>query len=265
MLLTSVIIVLREVLEAVLLLSLFMVISSMLELSLRWMRSAIGFGLIGASVYGVYINAVSEWFEGVGQEVVNAFLQFLVYPLLVLSVFLFVRQYRVGSRDNVSLAWLMTACAALSITREGSEILIYMSGFFQSEQMLANVLVGSTIGAAIGISVGVLFYFLLLSQPPRRSVLAIVFLLCFVGAGMCAQATQLLIQADWISISGFIWDSSAIIPEGSVVGQLLYALIGYEATPSIIEVTVYLACLLITSAAAIGASRLSGDQGIVSA
>jgi high-affinity iron transporter len=58
---------------------------------------------------------------------------------------------------------------------------------------------------------------------------------------MSAQATGLLIQADWISVAGPIWDSSAFIAEDSLTGQLLYALIGYEASPSATEAVIYAA------------------------
>jgi high-affinity iron transporter len=62
---------------------------------------------------------------------------------------------------------------------------------------------------------------------------------------MSAQATGLLIQADWLSVAGPVWDSSGLIAEDSLPGQLLYALIGYEASPSAIEVFIYAASLAI--------------------
>ena len=100
---------------------------------------------------------------------------------------------------------------------------------------------GSLAGAAIGFSVGVLFYYLLLAMAPQRALLLSLLLLGLAASVMSAQATGLLIQADWISVAGPIWDSSALIAEDSLTGQLLYALIGYEASPSATEAVIYAA------------------------
>ena len=75
MLLSSVIIILREVLEAALLISVLLVLTRSLDKSFRWVLWALLAGMIGAMVYGISIDTISEWFDGVGQEVVNALLQ----------------------------------------------------------------------------------------------------------------------------------------------------------------------------------------------
>jgi high-affinity iron transporter len=48
-----------------------------------------------------------------------------------------------------------------------------------------------------------------------------------------------------------LWDSSAWLPEHSVAGRLLYALIGYESSPSAAQVVSYLAGTLAVLAAAV--------------
>ncbi len=66
-----------------------------------------------------------------------------------------------------------------------------------------------------------------------------------VGAGMASQVAQLLIQADWLPSRLPVWDTSGWISETSVTGQLLYALIGYEATPTAIQAGFHLGGLLL--------------------
>ena len=56
---------------------------------------------------------------------------------------------------------------------------------------------------------------------------------------------MLLVQADWLPASQPLWNSSAWLPEGSLLGQLLYALIGYEATPGPWQVGLYGASILL--------------------
>ena len=56
---------------------------------------------------------------------------------------------------------------------------------------------------------------------------------------MLAQATLQLTQADWIPSAHALWDTSGWLPENSIAGHLLYALVGYEATPTAIQVIAY--------------------------
>jgi high-affinity iron transporter len=251
MLLSSVILVLREVLEAALLFSLLMVLSRRMGISCRWIFIALPFGLLGAAIYGFNIDLVSVWFDGVGQEVVNAFLQIGIYLLLCLVAALTWRFRRGGTVSAVRMSALMLVCVALAIVREGSEIMIYLSGFMQVGELLVPVLAGSAIGAGIGVSVGTVFYYSLLYLSGRAAALTGAVLLGLVAAGMASQATQLLIQADWLPAQYPIWDSSWFVSEQSVTGQLLYALIGYETTPTPLQLSVYIGAIVLLGVIAV--------------
>ena len=143
----------------------------------------------------------------------------------------------------------MALTVTLAITREGAEILVYVSGFWNVSDFFSAVALGSVIGACIGFSVGVLIYYLLLAQPIKWALPTSVLLIHLIAAGMASQATRLLIQADWIPAAGPMWDTSSILSEQSLTGQLLYALVGYEASPSGIEVVAYVGSVLIVATA----------------
>jgi high-affinity iron transporter len=129
------------------------------------------------------------------------------------------------------------------------------------EEFFSAVSIGSVAGAGIGFSIGVLFYYLLVALPERRSLRISLVLLGLAAANMCIQATSLLIQADWLPAAQPLWDTSNWIHEGSLPGQLLYALVGYEATPSPIEAGAYVAALATIGLAAFAGSRLRpGDR-----
>jgi len=242
-LLNSVVIVLREVLEAALMISILLAASRRLQLSLRWLVVAIIAGLAGAISYAHFLGAISELFDGVGQELLNATLQVGVFLSLLIVVFLIAGQQRKTQVSTSLLSVMMAAAVALAVAQEGSEIFIYVAGFVQMSDFLSSVAVGSIAGAGIGFSVGVLFYYLLLALPAGRALWMSLGLLGLVGASMCIQAAKMLIQADWLSAAAPIWDTSWLIGEDSVFGHLLYALIGYEATPSLIEVAAYVGSL----------------------
>ena len=134
----------------------------------------------------------------------------------------------------------MILAVSLAITREGSEIFIYIGGVINQPSHVQPTLAGSGIGAGIGISAGILIYYGLLSLPTKKITQSSLLLLALVGGNMASQATLLLTQADWLPYSKVLWDSTTPLPENSVVGHLLYALIGYEATPSLFQFLSYL-------------------------
>lgn len=248
MLLNSVVIVLREVLEAALLLSVLLACARSFSTSNRWTVPALVFGGLGAVAYAYFLEPVSELFDGVGQDICNALLQFTAFALLTMIAFYIPRWLRDPQTHQSTLKTLMISVVAIAMAREGSEILVYVSGFWSISDIFSAVIVGSLVGACIGLSVGILVYFLLLALPSGRAVPIYVVLVILIAAGMSTQATRLLMQADWISGAGALWDTSSILSESSLLGQLLYAFIGYEATPSAAELGVYVSSILAVTA-----------------
>ena len=255
MLLTSVIIVLREVLEAALLVSILLALSSVLGISRRWLAWSLGAGMAGACIYSLGVAAISDWFDGVGQEVTSAALQFLVYLLLLLFTFLLLRASGARRLSEKLLMLIMAATVSLAITREGFEVLVYIYGFSNDLPRFATILMGSAIGASIGISIGALIYYFVSSLSYQQSLVLGIGLLALVAAGMLSQAVLLLIQADWLPSQLPIWDSSEWLSEKSVTGQLMYALIGYEATPTALQASFYFGGLLLLLVVAVLAVR----------
>lgn len=245
MLLSSVIIILREVLEAALLFSILFSLSRQFKLQQNWILWSITFGLIGSAAYAININSVTDWFDGVGQEVSNAFIQVGIYFLILLYMLMLIWFQDQKNLIKRLLIFFMVAISSLAITREGSEIILYFFSVTRSQNHYMTVLIGMTIGASIGISIGFLFYYVLCNMKSKWSILIGLALLTLVAAGMVSQASLLLIQADWLPAQLPLWDTSDWLSERSASGQLLYALIGYEATPTAIQAGLYLAGLVI--------------------
>lgn len=253
MLVNSVIIVLREVIEAALMISVLFALSRRQPVVSRWLLPAIGAGLVGAFAYAHFLEPVSDLFGGTGQELLNAMIQFGVFATVAAIVFLVAYHRGRPARAGALSATLMAVAVALSTSREGSEIIIYVSGFLAVGDVFSSVSIGSLAGAGIGFSVGVLFYYVLLAMPERRALWVSLVLLSLAAAGMCSQATQLLIQADWLASTGPVWDTSWLVSEASLPGQLLYALLSYEAAPAAAVAATYgLALVILALAIAIG-------------
>ncbi|KKN69452.1 hypothetical protein LCGC14_0440890 [marine sediment metagenome] len=243
MLLNAVIIVLREVIEASLIISLFLAFSQRFNHGRPWLLNTFLLGLIGAAIYAFNIEQLSQSFDGVGQELTNAGIQIIIY--LVLLVFLMTAMRRpLTAFDSILITIMMIIGVVFAAVREGSEIIIYIHGFVTVPDLLESVLLGSAIGAGIGVSIGICIYYLLINMPVKISAKVGYLLIVLLAGSMISQTVQQLTQADWIVSQYPLWDTSTWISEHSVTGQLLYAVIGYEATPTAIQVTAYLLALL---------------------
>jgi high-affinity iron transporter len=185
--------------------------------------------------------AISEWFDYVGQEVVNSALHFLSLVLLVLLATVVPSGLFSETPDlrNRITVLSMALIVLLALVREGSEILLYLNGVMSQAGNTMPVLAGGVIGTGIGISTGVFLYYTLISLNQRWSTRVCVLLLALLAGNMASQIVMLLSQADWLPYTAEAWNSSGLVPEASLPGRLLYALIGYEATPSILQVVCY--------------------------
>ena len=71
-------------------------------------------------------------------------------------------------------------------------------------------------------------------------------MILLLAAGMAAQAADFLVQADLLPpLGGELWDTSFVLSDYSLVGQVLHTLIGYTAQPSGIQVVFYAATVIV--------------------
>jgi high-affinity iron transporter len=254
MFLNAVILILQEILEATLLISVLVVLTRLLQrlwpallLRRRWVLAALGCGTAGAWLYAVFMPAIAEWFDYVGQDVVNALMQVVIILLLLLFSMLLRESFI--ARAPVLVSNLARLCiiivVALLVTREGSEIILYVDGILGQPENITPVMLGGLMAAGIGLSSGVFLYFGLTTLRAKIAMRAALLLLALFAGNMAAQVVLLLTQADWLPYTAELWDSSGWLPEYSISGQLLYALIGYEATPSLLQASAYILAMLL--------------------
>lgn len=245
MFLNSVIISLREVLEAAFIISILLFLSRRFLISSRWSLIGVSLGLVFSILYGINIRAITNSYDGLGQEILNAAMQLLIYSLLLAGAYFTLTLDKSKPQTKLSLQVLYILVTTFAISREGSEIYLYISAFRSHEDILPIVFSGSFLGAGIGFSVGALLFFTL-NQSPRQYTFRLAFpLMAVIAAGMCIQASQLLMQANVLPSGLPLWNTNNILSENTVAGQLLYAVVGYEASPSLIEVFAYASALVI--------------------
>ncbi len=240
--LDAVVIVLREVLEAALLASLLLALAHRMQLGRTWLWLAIVIGTLGAWFYAGAISWISELWDYTGQEVVNTSMQlgiFFAFVTLLVNL-------RKPTPSHRLLVISMAIIIVLALTRELSEILLYLQSYSANEDMAASVFAGAAVGFITGSCVGIIVYVITLWVVDwsfaRRAIL---WTLAAVVAGILMQVVSLLLQIDRLPHLPPLWNSSDILSERSILGQLLYALLGYEATPTAWHLGAYVLSLIV--------------------
>lgn len=249
----SLLLVLREILEAAILLGLLWNYTNFRQLSMQWLwwaaPTALGLSLLYANNLGV----VTDLFDGSGQELLSASLHVLVYvPVLVLLAGIY------GGFSSRLAEKIMSVVLIAAAVREGSEILIYLGAFTQVEAQRNTVLLGAFIGAGIGISAGILLSALIHNLSRHVATLLVGALLSFVAAGMLMQGVSLLDQVGLLPYSSSVYSTEWLVPERSISGQLLYAVFGYDSEPTGLQLGLYLTCLVLALALLFSARKIHG-------
>jgi high-affinity iron transporter len=92
----------------------------------------------------------------------------------------------------------------------------------------------------------VLTYFGLLTIPSRYLFSVTNTMIALLAAGMAAQATAFLEQANAVTVLGnIVWNSSWILTDKSLVGRALHTLIGYTDQPTAMQLLIYMTTLAI--------------------
>ncbi len=243
-------IVFREVLEAALVVTIIMAATRGVRHRGKWISLGIAGGVAGAGIVAALTNVISSLFEGAGQEIVNAAILFLAVLLISWHIVWMSSHGRKMATDMRAMGRsvaegekhmsVLAFVVGLAVMREGSEIMLMLQGLWASSGSSLVVLGGAGLGLIGGVLTGGLMYagFIALSIP-RVFAMTNIFLM-LIAAGMAARGANFLTQAGLIpSLGSHVWDTSAVLPDQSVVGQLLAALVGYIARPSGIEILFY--------------------------
>ena len=250
----ALIIVFREVIEAGLIIGIVMAATRGVHGRGRWISIGIGGGVLGAAVVAIFAGAISQTFEGAGQELFNASVLAIAVIMLMWHNDWMARHGREIADEMKSIgtavsegAKPLTALAivvGLAVLREGSEVVLFLYGIFASGTSGGALLLGGVLGIAAGAAFTALTYFGLLAIPNRHIFSVTSWLIALLAAGMAAQSVQFLNNAGYAEVLGrTIWDTSWILSESSLFGKLLHTLIGYTEQPTELQLMVYIGTL----------------------
>jgi len=247
----SLVIVFREMLEMVLVVSVLMVATRGLPGSRQWIGLGVLGGLLGAVILGIFMEQMEASFEGEGEFIFNAIVLLLASLLIAWTVLwmsshgrdMTQRMQQVGGSvkagDLPSTALAIVALSA--VMREGSEAAFFLFGAAQGIQVDGwSMLIGGLMGAVTALLIGALLYFGMVRIPLKYLFSVAGWLLMLLAAGMASQASWNLVAIEWLPpLVDPLWNSSTLLPSESALGEFMHVLIGYDDQPSALQVIVF--------------------------
>jgi high-affinity iron transporter len=265
--LVSMIVVFREALEAGLIVGIVLAATEGVAGRGRWIAGGIAAGVAGASLVAGFAAALSDAFQGAGQEVFTAAI--LGFAAVMLSWHIVwmsrhakqmateLRQVgqavRLGQRSLAALAVVVM----VAVLREGAEVVLFLFGIAAASHTAPlSFASGGAAGLALAGLASWLLYRGLLAIPLHRLFSVTNGLIALLAAGMAGQAAAVLHAADLLPGWGeHLWDTSAILADDSLAGRSLHTLIGYAARPSGIQLAAWLGTLLMLAICSRAISR----------
>ena len=246
----------REVIEAGLIVGIVLAATRGIAGRGRWIALGIVGGLAGAALVALFAEAISDAFEGAGQEILNAAVLIVAVLMLIWHNTWMAKHGREMAgelraageavRTGQSTAAGLALVVGAAILREGAELVLFLYGLVASGTSGPDIQFGALAGVAVGAAMSSVSYFGLAAIPTRYVFSVTSALIILLAAGLAAQAAQFLTNAGLITILDRpLWNSSAILREDSLVGRVLHALVGYTDRPSALQVLVYLGTILV--------------------
>ncbi|MGB4191256.1 MAG: FTR1 family protein [Rickettsiales bacterium] len=254
--LAAAIITLRELVEICLIISIISAALNNFVQKRRILALGIGGGILISTLIAFSISYISNLFDHNGQEILNIVILSISIICIALTIIwinkhtkallnkISTEKERILNNESNSLALILIIVMAIS--REGAELILFLHGIYASNQQLMDLVIGISIGATIGISWSIVFYAGLLRIPMKYFFKVINIMLILLAAGMSSQLANLLTTTDLVTVLyQQVWDSSWLINEHKIFGEIIHNLFGYTAKPSQLQVVFYLGTIFI--------------------
>lgn len=210
-------------------------------------------GLCGAFLLGLGIEALNAVLSDEGQEYFQSALQLGAAALIVQMVFWMRRHARhlkrdmeqsLGLRTQQQNWWGVASLAAIAVAREGSETVVFLSSLVSGSNSLATPAFWIALGLGVLLAAAT-FYALQLGGKLfswRLFFKATEAMLLLLACALLISGVERLIGIQSLpTLVNQLWDSSALLDDGSVVGGIVSAFTGYRARPSLMILLVFCA------------------------
>ena len=135
--------------------------------------------------------------------------------------------------------------AFVTVGREAVETVIFLLAItYQSSPAL--VVIGAVIGLAIALAVSYAMFRAGLRLNLKRFFAIVGSLLMVVAAGLLADGVQNLQELHVLpGASATLWNMSGALPDDQGIGDVLHGLVGYSASPTVLQAVLWVAFLAV--------------------
>lgn len=252
----SFLITLREGLEAALIIGILLAYLTKVNRKegFRPMLLGVGGALLLSLAGGVAIRLLTEGLSGAAMEIFEGSMMLLAAGILTYMVLWMQRQSRgikaeLHGQMDVALSrgssWALSLLAFTVVVREGLETVLFLSAGAATADVPATYLLGALAGGALATVLGVLLYRGSLRLDLRVFFTVTGWALIIFAAGMLANGFKELHEAGLVPrVVAHVWDTYDWLPDTTTFGRIMAALFGYDASPSLMQVTAYFGYLV---------------------
>ena len=250
-------IVFREVFEIAIILCVVLAATKGVKDRNKYIGIGIFGGSIAACLFALFTEAVSIASGETGKMYFNAAILIAATSMIVWTVIWMKHHGRtiVSQMKSVGQSivagekplYILSTVIGLAVMREGSEIVVFLYGLMAAGQTSTlMLLLGSLLGLGMGVGFGLFMYFGLLRISVKHTFQMTSLMLTFIAAGMAANAAGKLVKTGLLpTLVNSLWNTSAILPQHSVLGRFLFILVGYQENPNGMQALFYVATLAI--------------------
>ena len=156
--------------------------------------------------------------------------------------------------------WGLAILAFQAVGREGLETMVFTLAIVFATST-HGVIAGGLAGLAVAMVVALAIY-----RFGKKLNVSVFFnvigaLLMVFAAGLLADAVEDLQQLGWLPfLTHAVWNTSGGLSENSTGGDILHSFFGYADRPSVLQVVVYAAYLIVAVGAFLGVRRRLGSK-----
>ena len=263
---------LREGIEAALIVSILLAYLRKLERpeGSRLVWAGAGGALALSALVGTGIFVAGASFEGRAEQLFEGAATLAAVSVLTWMIFWMRRQsasIRAELHEKVDVAlrtggFALAAIAFFAVLREGIETALFLyaaaSGTAASQGAVGAQLVGALLGILAAVVLGVLLYRGGIRLDLRRFFRVTGLALVVIAAGLLAYSLHEFQEAGLIPmLEGLAFDLSATLPDDTGAGAVLRGLVGYHATPSMLEIVGWIAYLVVVGGSFLRPARVA--------
>lgn len=255
----TLVVVFRETLEAGLIVGIILTVLHRLQ-ALRYaprVWGGVGAALAASVLAGWVLGFAAQSVQGQWETAIEGVISLVACAVLTHMIFWMERQARrirpeietkveaaLSRQDLLALALL----PFLAVFREGAETVLFLKAV-AIQNSGAVSLGGGLLGGALAVGVTAAIFLGGRKVPLKPLFRATGVLLILMASGMLAYGVHELEELGWIpQVMYPVWNINHILNEKEGIGSFLKALFGYNGNPSLTEVLVYAAYLVIVSA-----------------